>query len=164
MMNEDTCKLISLDTSSSATGWGMFVNGEYRGSGVINLKKFKGTSQERMDEMCISISRLLKREHPNIVVVEETAVTRNAASQRMLTMILGFVYGWCLEHNTYFEMMKPTVWRSLISSEKKGRKREELKAWSMKKVNELYGIDSGDDQSDAILIGQAYVNKYGGAG
>ena len=157
-MNE--CKLIGLDTSSSCTGWSVFLNGEYSGSGIINLKSFKGTGQERMDEMCISISRLLEREHPDIVVVEETAATRNAAAQRMLTMILGFVYGWCLEHNTYFEMMKPTVWRSMIGSEKKGRKREELKAWSVKKVNELYNIDVVDDQSDAILIGQAYVNKY----
>lgn len=157
---EHKCKLISLDTSSSSTGWGVFIDGEYSGSGLINLKKFKGDGQERMNEMCLSIHRLLRRENPDIVVIEETSVTRNAASQRMLTMILGFVYAWCLLNNTYFEMMKPSVWRSLISSEKKGRKRAELKQWSVQKVSELYGEDVTDDQSDAILIGQAYVKKY----
>lgn len=160
MSGKSCCKLVSLDTSSSCTGWSVFLNGKYTSSGVINLKKFKGSGQERMDEMCISIARLLDREQPDIIVVEETAVTRNAAAQRMLTMILGFVYAWCLLRDTYFEMMKPTVWRSLISSEKKGRKREELKEWSINKVMELYGIEVIDDQSDAILIGQAYVNKY----
>lgn len=158
----NTCKLIGLDTSSSSTGWSVFLNGLYNSSGVINFKKFKGSGQERMNEMCISIIHLLERERPNIVAVEETAVTRNAAGQRMLTMILGVIYGWCLIHNVFFEMIKPTVWRSLISSEKKGRKREELKQWSVAKVKELYNIQVVDDQSDAILIGQAYVNKYKG--
>ena len=75
-------------------------------------------------------------------------------------MILGAVYGWCLVHNVYFEMLRPTEWRALISKEKKGRKRDELKAWSVRKVKELFGIDVTDDESDAILIGLAYVKKY----
>lgn len=153
-------KLIGLDTSSSITGYSVFESGEYMNSGVIDLKKYKGTGQERMDEMCISIARILEKENPDIVVAEETSVTRNAAGQRMLTMILGFVYGWCLLRGVYFEMLKPTVWRKLISSEKKGKKREELKAWSIAKVEALYRIKVSDDQSDSILIGQAYVNKY----
>lgn len=113
-----------------------------------------------MQLMCSAIFSFLDKESPQTIVVEMTVVPKNAGTQRMLTMILGAVYGWCLVHNVYFEMLRPTEWRALISKEKKGRKRDELKAWSVRKVKELFGIDVTDDESDAILIGLAYVKKY----
>ena len=148
-----------MDTSSSCSGWSIFIDGEYSNSGVINCKKIKNT-QERLGIMCSALLSFLDQENPDAVVIEMTVVSRNASAQRMLTMILGAVYGWCLVHNVYFEMLRPTEWRALISKEKKGRKRDELKAWSVRKVKELFGIDVTDDESDAILIGLAYINKY----
>ena len=48
------------------------------------------------------------------------------------------------------------------TNEKLPRKRDELKAWSKRKVLEKYNItDINDDVSDAILVGQAYINKFG---
>lgn len=152
------CKLLSLDTSSSCSGWSIFLNGEYSKSGVFNLKKIK-SSDERFKEMCTILLYTLNTEQPDIVGIEMTVVTRNAAVQRLLTMILGVVYGWCVIHNVEFIMLRPTEWRALISSEKKGRKRDELKKWSMDKVKTLFGKDVSDDEADAILIGQAIINK-----
>lgn len=37
-------KIISLDTSSSSTGWAIFINGKYKSSGVIDLKDIKDTN------------------------------------------------------------------------------------------------------------------------
>lgn len=152
------CKLLSLDTSSSCSGWSIFLNGEYSNSGVFNLKKIK-SSDERFKQMCTILLYTLNTERPDIVGIEMTVVTRNAAAQRLLTMILGVVYGWCVVHNVEFIMLRPTEWRALISSEKKGRKRDELKNWSISKVKTLFGKDVSDDEADAILIGQAIINK-----
>jgi len=152
------CKLLSLDTSSSCSGWSIFLNGEYSSSGVFNLKKIK-SSDERFKQMCTILLYTLNTEQPDIVGIEMTVVTRNAAAQRLLTMILGVVYGWCVVHNVEFIMLRPTEWRALISSEKKGRKRDELKKWSIDKVKTLFGKDVSDDEADAILIGQAIINK-----
>ena len=151
-------KLMGLDTSSSKTGYSIFVNGEYSSSEVIDFHKEKN-SDVRLNKMCISLLYTLNKEQPNIVVAEMTVVTRNTAAQRMLTMILGVIYGWCVVRNVEFIMLRPAEWRALISKEKKGRKREELKAWSIKTVKEKYGIDVSDDESDAILIGQSLINK-----
>ena len=61
----------------------------------------------------------------------------------------------------FYESLRPAEWRSLISKEKKGRKRDELKIWSINKVNELFGVTlSQDDESDAILVAQAIINKF----
>lgn len=151
-------KLLSMDTSSSCTGWCVYENGCYVKSGEISLKKIKDGA-ERLKKMCLSILYIIKKESPDIIVVENTVVVRNAEAQRMLTMILGVIYGQCILNHIEYVALRPTEWRSLISKEKKGRTREELKQWSVNKVKELFGLDVSNDQSDAILIGQALINK-----
>lgn len=154
--------LISLDTSSSSTGWAKFFNGKYIESGQINLKNIKDTN-ERLKNMVIKLNDLLTREcelNDKITVVIETpVVVRNPQVQRLLTMIFGAVYTICLQNEIEFQQLRPTEWRKLIDSGKKPRKRDELKEWSKQKVKELFKIeDINDDISDAILIGQAYIN------
>ena len=75
-------------------------------------------------------------------------------------MILGAVYGKCIRLGIDYCPLRPTQWRKLVrrEDEKLPKKREELKEWSVKKVEELYGIEGIDDNvSDAILIGRAYL-------
>jgi len=112
-----------------------------------------------MEQMISEIYRLIECYSPTVVVTEMTVVVRNPAVQRMLTMILGAVYGNCVVNDIDYYSLRPTEWRKLIDPGKKPKKRDELKEWSKQKVFELYGIDNvTDDVSDAILIGQAYVN------
>ena len=154
------CKLLSIDSSSSSTGYSIFEDGEYSRHGLINLKSVKD-SEERVRKMIAEIYELIELEKPKIIVTEMTTVTRNAQAQRTLTMVLGAILGKCVEEGIFYYSFRPTEWRALISKEKKPRKREELKLWSIQTVNELYDIhDANDDESDAILIGQAYVNKF----
>lgn len=151
-------KLISLDTSTASSGWCIYDNNEYVKSGVINLKKNKD-NDNRMQNMCLSILLLLENQQPDMIVIENTAVLTNAVTQRKLTMILGVVYSYCIKSNIPLHILRPSEWRALISKEKKGRKRNELKLWSVNKVKELFNISVTDDESDAILIGKAFLNK-----
>ena len=157
-----SCKLISMDTSSSSTGVAIFVDGVLSRHFLIDLKKIKNTD-ERIKEMIKQIYKIIEDEKPDIIVTELTVVTRNAQAQRNLTMILGAVYGKCIEENIWYHSYRPTEWRSLIDTDRKpkGRKREDYKEWSMELVRCFYKLDcSSDDISDAILIGRAYVNKF----
>ena len=163
--------LLSLDTSSTSTGWAVFINGEYARSGCIDLKQIKDINV-RLPEMIRRIYSLINDEFPDIIVTEEMVVPRNAQAARILTMILGAVYGYCISYRMEYEVdgkmlyssLRPAEWRKLIDSGKKPRDREGLKNWSKQKVAEL-GINLGDasnsdDVSDAILIGVAYCNKW----
>ena len=150
-------KVLSLDTSTSSSGWALFMNGKYYGSGVIDLKKIKD-STERLKTMTIKLGELIGYYSPTVIAIETPVVVRNPATQRMLTMIFGIVFGKCVEDGIEFQELRPTQWRKLIDPGKKPRKREELKEWSKQKVDELFGINVTDDESDAILIGQAYIN------
>lgn len=156
------CKLISLDTSTSSTGYAVYISGKLHRYDLIDFKRIKNTD-ERIKEMILKIYEIIETEKPQIIVVEMTVVTRNAQAQRNLTMILGAIQGKCLENNIFFSLLRPTEWRKLVNNEKEKlpRKREELKQWSKQKVSDILGInDINDDISDAILIGQAYINRF----
>ena len=155
------CKLISMDTSSNSTGVAIFVDGTLSHHFLIDLKKIKNT-EERMSEMVKQIYKIIADEEPDIIVTEMTVVTRNAQAQRNLTMILGAIYGKCIDNNIWYHSFRPTEWRSLIDTDKKpkGRKREDYKEWSINVVKEKYNIEEKDDVCDAILLGRAYVNKF----
>ena len=156
------CKLISFDTSTSSTGYAIYKSGKLHRYDLIDFKRIKNTD-ERIKEMILKIYEIIETEKPQIIVVEMTVVTRNAQAQRNLTMILGAIQGKCLENNIFFSLLRPTEWRKLVNNEKEKlpRKREELKQWSKQKVSDILGInDINDDISDAILIGQAYINRF----
>ena len=156
------CKLISFDTSTSSTGYAVYISGKLHRYDLIDFKRIKNTD-ERIKEMILKIYEIIETEKPQIIVAEMTVVTRNAQAQRNLTMILGAIQGKCLENNIFFSLLRPTEWRKLVNNEKEKlpRKREELKQWSKQKVSDILGInDINDDISDAILIGQAYINRF----
>ena len=153
-------KVLSLDTSSKITGYAIYVDGFLRNYSSINKSDIKD-ADTRMQLMATELIYLIEMERPSRIVVEETAVTRNAQTQRMLTMILGVIYGVCIKHGILYCSFRPAEWRKAVreADEKLPRKRKELKKWSINKVSELFGLqDIGDDISDAILIGKAYLN------
>ena len=153
-------KILSLDTSTKVSGYAIFNNKELIRYSSID-KSDKTDSYERMSAMVYEIIAIIEREAPDVVVIEETVVTRNPQTQRMLSMILGAVFGCCVINNFNYCALRPTQWRKAVrgDDEKLPRKRDELKKWSINKVDELFGIqDIGDDVSDAILIGQAFIN------
>ena len=151
-----------MDTSTSSTGYAVYISGKLHRYDLIDFKRIKNTD-ERIKEMILKIYEIIETEKPQIIVAEMTVVTRNAQAQRNLTMILGAIQGKCLENNIFFSLLRPSEWRKLVNNEKEKlpRKREELKQWSKQKVSDILGInDINDDISDAILIGQAYINRF----
>ena len=58
--------MISIDSSSSKTGWAYFEDAQYKKSGVIDFdtkeckKKYKGNSDKRIEDMCLAVISLLK--------------------------------------------------------------------------------------------------------
>lgn len=153
-------KILSLDTSTKVTGYAVFNDKKLAYYSSID-KSDKKDGYERMSAMVYELTLLIERETPDVVVIEETVVTRNPQTQRMLSMILGAVFGCCVTCNFNYCALRPTQWRKAVrgDDEKLPRKRDELKKWSINKVNELFGIqDIGDDVADAILIGRAFIN------
>lgn len=152
------CRLLSLDTSTKSTGVAVFENGMLVNSYTLD-GALSANHEDRLRVMIQNILWCIDAEYPNIIVVEQSIMTRNTDTFRQLSMIVGAVIASALEYSSDYYMYTPSAWRALISDEKKPRKREELKTWSKNKVKELYGKEcKTDDEADAILIGRAYIN------
>lgn len=69
--NEGKCRMISLDTSSTKSGWAYFEAGELVLSGELDYSKEKD-SEIRVEEMIMSIYKVLSTYNPDIIVAEKT--------------------------------------------------------------------------------------------
>lgn len=157
-------KLVSLDSSTTCTGISIFINGIYKDSYTIETdKKLKG--DEKLDQMIVLIQDVLKKEKPDIAIYECVVPVRNPQTTRMLQELTGSIRGYCVEHYISHCSIKPSEWRGTVVKRFKrspnGRKREDLKQWSLDIVNDELGIPTeSNDQSDSILIGIGYIEMF----
>ena len=159
-------KLISIDSSSTKTGFAIFENAIYQRSGVINLdiasdkKKYKGNSDKRIEDMCIAIIDLLQKEQPDIIVIEKLNVGRNMVAVRALSKIIGVVYCYSILNNCFYFEIQATQWRSKLNMQSSKRKREEYKALAVQYIKETLGMDVTDDEADSICAGIGYIRMF----
>jgi len=154
-------KMVSLDTSSTVTGYAYFENGVLKDYGELNHEKEKD-AEIRLEDMCLDIAGLLSDKKPLIVAIELTSVTRNAHTQRILSEIVGVVRGWVLCNFAEFVRYRASEWRKLVccKGEVAPTKRNEAKEWAIIKVAEEFDIKGiSDNVAEAILIGQARINQ-----
>lgn len=153
--------LLSLDTSTTSTGWAIFKDGEYQESGVIDDFKKVKNGYERLKLMTKELLDSIGQLNPDIIVIEKDVVFGNMKVIDMLMKIIGAVYGFCLFNGiTYYEFA-PSEWRKYVKLQAFGRKRDEFKKASIKYIKDNLNMDVNDDEADAICIGLAYCKKFG---
>ena len=100
-------KLLSLDTSTTNTGYAVYEDSNLTHYSSIDLHTDKDTDK-RFHDMIAAIYGLIDTESPNVIAIEEMVVPRNPQTQRMLTMILGAVYGKCFSSGIHYCSLRPT--------------------------------------------------------
>ena len=171
--NKETI-LLSLDTSSTKTGWAIFGNGIYEESGVLDWSHVKET-EDRLLIMYIDIIQLINKYEPDILVIEKDIVgsgkRQNMSTINTLVKLIGGIWAYCVQLNmntpmnlptgefiVYYIEYTPSEWRKLVGIT--ARKRDDCKAASIKLIKDMYGKDVDDNEADAINIGQAYINEW----
>lgn len=151
--------LLSLDTSTTRTGWSVFIDGNFYQSGVIDCSK--SDKDKKLNDMIALVLMELNTWEPDIVVVEQMNVSRNMLATRKLCELVGAVRGWTIWHDSFFYEMSPSEWRKAIGISASGRKRDEYKELSKAYVKEnITDRCITDDEADAICIGVGYINVY----
>lgn len=171
--NKETI-LLSLDTSSTKTGWAIFGNGVYEESGVLDWSHVKET-EDRLLIMYIDIIQLINKYEPDILVIEKDIVgsgkRQNMSTINTLVKLIGGIWAYCVqlnmdtpmdfqtgEFNVFYVEYTPSEWRKLVGIT--ARKRDDCKAASIKIIKDTYDKDVDDNEADAINIGQAYINDW----
>lgn len=153
--------LAGIDSSTKMTGISFFENGEYKSHRLINLEHVKD-GDIRLIDMIKNAIAILDSVIPDIIVIERMHQTRNVEAFRKLCKITGVIQYWCIVNDAEYIEVSPAEWRKGVSDkkEKLPKGREELKKWSIERVRRNYGLEVTDDESDSILIGQSYINKF----
>lgn len=156
-------RLIVIDGSTQKTGIAYFHNGKYKTHHLLDYSKDKNIGS-RFNDMPHAIWNFLDTYKPNILYIEETYAAVNPQTTKVLTKLQGVVYAWCMNHDCEFNTIRPSQWRKYLKFiQGKGVKREQLKEQSIKYVLDNYGFNVGDDEADAICIGEAVIKMFGGS-
>ena len=90
------------------------------------------------------------------ILMEETVLNSNVDTIKKLAYLAGGVMFYAYRHNVPFELVLPSQWRKAAGLQQGAKvKREVLKLESMQAVKVAYGLEVGDDASDAILIARS---------
>lgn len=159
MVNNIDTIFISLDQSTKLTGYCVWINGEYKTSGLLDCQKTDVLF--RFDEMVEKIFAILDYYNPVVVYIEDTAMQRNAKVLKELSQLQGAIVGYCITRKIDIHIIKPSEWRKELGFEQgRGIKRPELKQQCFKWVRENLGIEKSEDEVEAIGIGAAVLNKF----
>ena len=161
--------LLSLDQSTSKTGFGVFCDGKLQSSGLICPPKSVEGINDRIYYMYKEIRKLIVKHSPDYIVFEDTTLNKiqNVEVMKWLCRLQGFVLCLCHEFNIQHILLYPTTWRSVLGFlVGKDKKREAQKAFAIEYVNKTHNMTLGksdDDQAEAVAIGDAFLKMKNNA-
>ena len=148
-------KVIGIDASTNKTGIAVFQDGGYVEHILIDLHKIKD-STERIPKMMTAICDYLDEHEVDKIIMEESMMTNNILTVKMLSNIAGAVMYYAVSHNVEFQFDLPSAWRKRIGlTQGRSVKREVLKAEAIAAVKQEYGMDLTDDECESILIARS---------
>ena len=140
--------VLALDQSTTLSGYAIFINQNLEKSGI-----FKPTGElfERIHKTKEYIRELIQDNNIEYVFIEDIQYQKNQKTYKILANLQGVIINLLVELNIQFEIISPSVWKSWNGI--KGRKREQQKENTKKKVKEIFERDFEEDEADAICIG-----------
>lgn len=148
-------RIAGIDASSNKTGVAIFQDGKYVEHTLIDLHKIRDSS-ERIPKMMLSICDYLEKHEVDKVVMEESMMTNNILTVKMLSSIAGAVMYYAASHDIEFQLDLPSAWRKRIGlTQGRAVKRDVLKAEAIEAVKQEYMMDLTDDECESILIARS---------
>ena len=168
MNKDDNYKMISLDISTSCTGYAIWINGVYSSSGVL-YRDIKSDELKNIIIMGENILDLLSKEQPDHIVIEDTFCGKRMLSSKALDRLHGIVISYAISNPfTSIDYINVLHWRKLLdfpsnpTLSKLGiqNKTKYLKSLSIERAKRYKASLSDDNEADAINIGDAFLLSF----
>lgn len=154
-------KYLALDQATKITGYAVFEDSKLIESGTLEIPEPERFEiQQRFFVMSKKISRLVDQVNPDLVSIEDIQFQRNFMTYQKLANFQGIVFEILFERNIPYVIVEPSKWKSFLGV--KGKKREEQKQDTIKRVNKKFNLSAKEDESDAIGIAWWTVNNCKG--
>lgn len=144
---------LSLDISTTATGWAVFHGSDLVQSGVLKhkSKSFFERGRFMASELRAIQSRALQK-----FQLKRSVMGPNQQSMISIGIVTGIILGRLIADNVYF--VNVSTWRKYWKFSYKDRSKKSMKLQAVAKVSDEFDLNVKDDEADAILIGSYFVN------
>ena len=156
--------VLSLDQSTTATGWALFRDGELKDYGIY---KSSGTRDQRIERTRVwleeEIEELFKKENIEMhLVLEDIQMQGNVETFKSLAHLQGVLINLGFQKERASKITENVIyyssaWKSTCNI--KGRKRKEQKENAQRYVLETYNLKVPEDVCDAICLGEHHLYK-----
>ena len=156
--------VLSLDQSTTATGWALFKEGKLEDFGIY---KPSGERDQRIEKTRLwvksKIEELFIKEPIELtLVLEYIQMQGNVETFKSLAHLQGVLINLGFQKKQEKELVDSveyysSAWKSTCNI--KGRKRKEQKESAQKHVLHTYGVTAPEDVCDAICLGEHHLYK-----
>ena len=149
-------RIIALDNATHITGWAVFDDTNLVSYGKYTTKS--SDTSDRILEMGDWLTNLLNKWEPNTIILEDIQQQNNVSTFKVLAKLQGVLEYISKKNEVEYYIISPATWKS--NAGVKGKSRTDQKKSAQLIVNDLYGIQATQDESDAILLGKYGVDKF----
>lgn len=155
-------QILALDQSSRTTGWAIFSDTQLiaQGNFTVSQEDFG----ERLHAIREKVKTFISTYNITEIVFEDIQLQNNVVNNVDTFKKLAEVFGIILELSIDLKIpataLHPVSWKSAVGV--KGRTRPEQKKAAQAHVQAVYNLKVGEDTSDAICIGEAYLKGASG--
>ena len=147
-------KILSLDQSTTKTGFSVFEDDGLKSYGIIRPKRDKNKSS--LENMFLSIVEKIEAEKPSIVLIEDVYLKKGKQFNIHTHKILSNLQGMCIAHfvlnQIEYEIIHPTVWKNRVVGKNKLTKKD-----TQSFLENLCSKHFKEDEADAICIGLYFL-------
>ncbi|WP_426807460.1 hypothetical protein [Streptococcus anginosus] len=152
---------MSLDVSTTGTGWAVFDGSTLVQSGVIKPKpkSFYERAKIMAGELKTVQLRALQKydkSFDDIVIEKNSVMGPNQQSMIKIGIVTGMILGRLVADEIYF--VNVSTWRKYWKFSYKDRSKKSMKQQAISTVASEFQKQVKDDEADAILIGSYFVN------
>lgn len=152
---------LSLDISTTGTGWAIYDGSTLLQSGVIKPKpkSFYERAKIMASELkTVQLRALQKYDKPfdDVVVEKNSVMGPNQQSMIKIGIVTGMILGRLVADEIYF--VNVSTWRKYWKFSYKDRSKKSMKQQAISTVASEFQKQVKDDEADAILIGSYFVN------
>jgi len=153
---KNTNRIIALDNATRVTGWAIFDDCKLTSYGKYTIKSSE--TSDRILEMGDWLTNLLQQWEPDIIILEDIQQQSNVTTFKVLAKLQGVLEYVSKKAKVEYYIISPSSWKS--NAGVRGKSRVDQKKSAQLIVQEIYGIQATQDESDAILLGKYGVDKF----
>lgn len=155
-------KILAFDQATNITAWCTWNTKRPLKFDIIEISKDTPINV-RLEEMSAAMKKIICKEKPSLIVLEDVSMQRNAQVLIDLARLQGRIMQIAYELGVPVVMYKPSAWRKSVGIKTgKGIKRKELKEAAMALILENYGMEVPEDIAEAICIGKCALMELKG--